>query len=112
MHSKDFSWAGILGGLLVDALHFHRRLKNLPYSGWKVGPAGCTSEHPSLHVTFNEGTFVFRSEQAEHQNFFAFRTSCTLGESDSVVKIYRHDFPLSKMVARERFNNVAAGKLS
>ena len=63
---KGFQLGWNSWGLLVDALHFHRRLKNLPYSGWKVGPAGCTSEHPSLHTTFNEGTFVFRSEQAEH----------------------------------------------
>ena len=37
LHSKDFRPAVFLDRL-VDALHFHRRVKYLPYSGWKVGP--------------------------------------------------------------------------
>jgi hypothetical protein len=51
---------------LMDALHFHRRMKNLSYAGRKIGAAGGTGEHPSLHVAFDEWTFVLRSEQTQH----------------------------------------------
>jgi hypothetical protein len=87
-------------------------MKDFADTSRKISSTPGTGEYPSLHVTFDERTLVFRSEQAENQNFFAFRTGCTFGESDGVANIYRHDFLLSKMVARERFNNVAAGKLS
>src|SRR4051794_31689904 len=46
--------------LLMDALHFHRRLKDLSDPRGKVGAAAGAGEHPALHLTFDERTFVFR----------------------------------------------------
>src|SRR5437764_7009676 len=65
---------------LMDALHFHRRMKNLPHARRKIGAAGGTGEHPSLHVAFDEGAFVLRREQSQNQNFLALGTGRTFGE--------------------------------
>jgi hypothetical protein len=82
----------------MDALHFHRRMKNLSYPRRKIGAAGGTGEHPSLHVAFDEGAFVLRREQSQNQNFLALGTGRTFGESDSVANIYRHGASLSKII--------------
>jgi hypothetical protein len=73
-------------------------MKNLSNARRKIGATGGAGKHPPLHVTFNERTFVLRSEQTEDQNFLALRTSCTFGESDCVANIQRHGASLSKTV--------------
>jgi hypothetical protein len=92
-------WSRIPGS--VDALHFHRSMKNLADAGGKVRAARRAGQHPPLHVSFDEGPFVFRSEQTQDQNFLALRTSGTFGESDGVANINRHSAS-SRSLARER----------
>src|SRR4051794_6213912 len=96
----------------MDALHFHRRVKNLTDARRKVCAASGAGEYPALHVALDERAFVFRSEQTEHQDFFALRAGCTFGESDGVANIDRHDFPLSNIFARERMKKLRLEKFA
>ena len=80
---------------LVDALHFHRCVKNLAHARGKVCATGGACEDPTLHMTFDERALVLRSEHPQHQNLFALGTSRTFGESDGVANINRHNDSLS-----------------
>ena len=100
-------WSPIPGS--VDALHFHRCVKNLADAGRKVRSARRAGQHPALHVSLNERTLVLRSEQTEYQNFFAFRTRRTFCESDCVANINRHSAS-SRSIAHGRIG-IAAGKI-
>jgi hypothetical protein len=50
---------------LVDALHFHRCVKDLAYARGKICSARRAGEDPSVHMPFDERPLVLRREQSE-----------------------------------------------